>query len=158
MSIYIPTTQESVDTALNKLESALSTRSPLNEKAFLRVLAVIEGMITTSLYKYGAERAKQSLALTATGDDLERIGNEYSTPRKQATTCVVNATITGSTVPITSEFIGAVNGVRYFLSAVSGTSLELYAEVAGTAGNLQADDILNIVSPVAGAVIATARA
>ncbi len=76
MSLKLPTTQELFNTYLAQFESDLNQSSPLNDKAFLRVLAVIEAGGDQGLYKYAAERALQNLAITATGKDLDRIGLE----------------------------------------------------------------------------------
>lgn len=159
MALSIPTTKELADQNLSRLESAIGQTAPINEQAFLRVLAVLEAMMGTSLFKYAAERARQNLAITATGTDLDRLGSEYDTTRKLSASTVLTATlpaITGTTIPATASFIGAANGIRYFLdyavTAVEGVAtLSLTAEVPGTVGNLQVTDVLTIVSPVAGA-------
>lgn len=167
MALTIPTTQELADQTLARMESALGQTSPINEKAFLRVLAAMEAMVTTGLYKFAAERSKQTLALTATGSGLDLIGNEFSTPRKLAVGAVLTATlpgINGTVIPSSSEFIGGANGVRYFMSdspTVTGgvATLTLTAESPGVIGNLQASDVLTIVSQVAGATtVATVTA
>jgi hypothetical protein len=131
----------------------------VTDKAFLRVLAAMLAMAQTGLYKFGAERAKQNLALTATGADLDLIGSEFSVIRKAAESAVLAATITGTdgtSIPATASFIGDANGVRYYLDAsatIAGGSaaLSMTAEESGAAGNLQPGDTLTIVSPVAGA-------
>lgn len=159
MALTIPTTQELFDQNLARLESALGQTAPLNKKAFLRVLAAVESMAATGLYKFAAERIKQSLALTATGDGLDLIGGQFDTLRKLAASTVVTATlpaITGTIIPATAGFIAAPNGQRYFLDgaveAVAGVAtLSLTAEIPGTDGNLVVSDTLTIVSAVAGA-------
>ena len=159
MALTIPTTQESTDNNIARLESALGQTAPSNDKSFLRVLAVVEALIATGLYKFGAERIKQCLALTATGDGLDVIGNEYNTPRKLSASTVLTATLpalTGTLIPATAGFIGAANGLRYYLDAaaeaVSGTvTLSMTAETPGVVGNLDIGATLTIVSGVAGA-------
>ena len=159
MALKIPTTQELVDQALANLEAAIGQTAPINEKAFLRVLAALEGLTETGLYKFAAERARQNLALTATGDDLDLLGAEFNTIRKPAEATVLTATlpaITGTIIPATASFIGDANGVRYFvdtlIEAVAGiATLSMTAETGGTIGNLQVGDTLTIVSAVAGA-------
>lgn len=155
----ILTTQEMADQNLARLESALGQTSPVADQAFLRVLAVLEALIGTSLSKYAVERAKQNLAMTATGDNLDLLGAEVSVIRKPSEAAVLTATLpatTGTVVPSTSGFIGAANGIAYYMSAsstaVAGVAtLSLTAEEIGTVGNLQVGDVLDIVSPVAGA-------
>lgn len=159
MPLNIPSTQQSADQNLARLESALSQTSPLADKAFLRVLAVLEAMSVTGLYKMAAERIKQVLALTATGFDLDILGAEYNTYRKAAETArltVVLPALTDTVIPVTSEFIGTANGMLYYLdaaaTAIGGVAtLSLTASFPGTVGNLVDDDVLTIVSPIAGA-------
>jgi uncharacterized phage protein gp47/JayE len=157
--LTIPTTQELADQNLTRLEAALGQTSPVNERAFLRVLAVMEALYGTGLYKLSVEQAKQNLALTATGSDLDLIGAEYETVRKPAVATVLTVTlpaINGTSIPLTSSFIAAANGVRYYssatvIAAAGVATLSLTAEVVGVTGNLQVGDTLTIVSGVAGA-------
>lgn len=159
MALTIPTTKELADQNLARLESSLGQTAPLNEKAFLRVLAAMEALFGTGLYKFAAERSRQNLALTATGEGLDDLGTEYETPRKLAAATVITATlpaVTGTVIPVTSGFIGTPNGARYYLDAAaeavaSVATLSLTAEEVGTAGNLSVGDELTIISGVAGA-------
>lgn len=154
----IPSTQELSDQHLMTLEGAIAQTSPLNNKAFLRVLSVVLALGHTGLYKLAIERSMQNLALTATGDDLDLIGGEIGVYRKPAESATVSVSINatdGVTVPITASFIGDVNGQRYSVdgSAVAAAGvalLDVTAEAAGVLGNLQISDTLAIVSPVAG--------
>ena len=158
MSLKIPTTQEIKDQNLSNFESRLNQTAPLNDKAFLRVLAAMEAMVITPLYKFAVERAKQNLALTATGIDLDNLGSEYGVTRKPAEAAQLTATIPGTDstiIPSGTDFIGDSNGVRYFTDAqatVSGGSatISLTAEDTGEAGNLQVSDTLSIVTQIAG--------
>jgi len=155
----ILTTQELADQNLARLESALGQTSPVADQAFLRVMAVLEALTGTALSKYAVERAKQNLAMTATGDNLDLLGAEVGVVRKPSEAAVLTATLPATTdtlIPSTTGFIGAANGVRYYMSAsvtaVAGVAtLSLTAEEVGTVGNLQVGDVLNIISPVAGA-------
>ena len=159
MSLTIPTTQELTDQNLARLEAALGQTSPVAERAFLRVLAVIEALGMTGLYKFGIERSKQNLALTATGSDLDLIGAEYETIRKPATAAVITVTLpalTGTSIPLTATFVCPANGIIYYstatvIAAAGVATLSLTSEFAGVASNLQVGDTLNIVSPIAGA-------
>ena len=159
MALEIPTTQQSSDKNLANLEGAIGQTSPLNNKAFLRVLAAMEALAETGLYKFGAERALQNFALTATGFDLDLIGAEFTTPRKLAEATVITATLpalTGTSIPATASFIGDANGVRYFLDASEVAefgiaTLSMTAETLGVVGNLQVGGTLSIVSQVSGA-------
>lgn len=158
MALNIPTTQEIKDRNLNNLESILGQTSPINDKAFLRVLSAMEALSHTELYKFAVERTKQTLALTATGDDLETLGREYGVIRKEAEATVFTISIpgvNGSVIPATIDYIGDANGVRYApaTSAIifGGTALsDVTAETAGTIGNLNIGDTLSIGTQVAG--------
>lgn len=159
MALSIPTTAELSSQNLSGLEAQVGQSAPLSDKAFLRVLAAVLAMAETGLYKYAAERSRQNFALTATGTDLDLIGQEYSVIRKAAEATALTATLAGTDgviIPATSAFIGDANGVRYFIDAsavISGgvASISMYAEDSGAIGNLQVSDTLTIVSPVAGA-------
>lgn len=159
MALTILTTQELTDQALANLEAKLNQTAPLNEKAFLRVLAAVQALSDTGLYKFAAERAKQTLALTATGADLDLIGEEFEVIRKPSASAVLTATLPGiesTIIPTTASFVGAPNKVTYFMSAsvavVGGVAtLSLTAEAPGVDGNLQIGDTLTIAAQVAGA-------
>lgn len=154
----IPSTQELADQHLATLEGAVSQRSPLNNKAFLRVLAALLAMAHTGLYKMGAERSRQTLALTATGTDLDLVGVEVGVFRKAAEAAALTVTIPsvdGVIIPITTAFIGTLNGQSYSVTgsavAVLGSAtLQVTCGEVGTIGNLQIGDTLSIVSPLPG--------
>lgn len=154
-----PTAQELADQNLARLESALGQTAPINRLAFLRVLAAMEALTGTALFKFGIDRARQNLALTAGVDGLTDLGGETNTPRKVAVATVLTATLpalTDTLIPATTSFIGVANGVRYYLDssaiAVDGVAeLSMTAEEVGAAGNLAPGDTLTIVSAVAGA-------
>lgn len=170
MSYNIPTTQETIDQFLANFEAELNQTSPLNDKAFLRVASVTEGMVFTSIFKYAAYKVKQTLAITASRAGLITIGNDLNLPIKPAEATVLEATLPGTdttVIPQTIDFIGDANGVRYFLdsSATIGTptpgvaELSMTAEDAGVVGNLQVGDTLSIGTQVAGAeTVATVTA
>lgn len=158
MSLQIPTTQELKDQNLSNLESQIGQTAPIADKAFLRVLAAMEAMSITPLYKYATERAKQNLALTATDIDLDNLGIEYGVIRKPAEAAVLTATIpgtNGTVIPINTDFSGDSNGVRYFtdaqvtVAAGIGT-ISLTASEEGISGNLQVSDTLSIGTQISG--------
>jgi uncharacterized phage protein gp47/JayE len=148
----IPTTQENIDAALAFLESNLAQTSPLLDKAFLQVLAALQGMTKTELYQYGIERVLQVLALTATGEDLDDIAKNYGLTRKAAVTAILNVAVTGTpgeTIPITTTWIGRPNNLRYFqetsaLIPAGAATFKVYCEFAGISGNLQVNDAMDI--------------
>lgn len=153
-----PSTQELAEQHLSGLEGAVSQRSPLNNKAFLRVLSVVLALAHRGVYKVGEERSKQNLALTATGTDLDLIGEENGVPRKGAEAAAVTVTIPAAddiTVPITATFIAALNGQLYTVNGpavgvLGSATVSLTCTTLGAVGNLQPGDTLNIVSPLPG--------
>jgi len=155
----LPTTQEVIDRNLASLESNLNQTSPLADKAFLRVLATVEGGNYTELNRYALNLIEQVLALTATGEDLDRIGNNYGVTRTPAQPTILECRIFGSdslTLPADTLFVGEPNDIRYLTNedANGGTSPYTFlctAQTAGTVGNLIAfQDSLIIGSPVPG--------
>lgn len=155
----IPTTTATTAQNLANFEGQINQTSPLNEKAFLRVLSANEATVGTSLYKFGIDRIKQVLAITANRAGLIDLGREYNVPIKAAAAAVLTATLPGTNgtiIPATRTFVGASNGVRYNLDAsatVTGgvATLSLTAQDAGVIGNLNNGDELSIDTQVPGA-------
>lgn len=159
MAYNIPTLQELSAAHLARLESSLGQNAPVNDKAFLRILALSEAAQDIGLYKYAADRAKQNLAITATGEDLDKLGQNEGVVRKTATTAQVTATLpanTGTLIPSTIDFIADANGLLYRpiadVTAVANVAtLTLQCRESGTAGQLEIGDTLEIASQIAGA-------
>lgn len=159
MSINIPTTQEIKETNITNYENQLGQSAPINKKAFLNVDSAIQALQFTQLYKFGIERSLQNLALTATGDDLEKIGNEYGVNRAQPTSAQLTAELPAADGTIISPirtFVSVLTGIRYTLDAQSVAAggvavLNLTAETQGEDGNLEPPAQLTIDSPVSGA-------
>jgi len=159
MPYVIPTLAELYANHKARLESALSQTSPTNDKAFIPVLAKTEAAEDIGHYKYAADRAKQNLALTATGEDLDRIGNDNSTARKPSQTAILTATLpatTGVIIPATIDFISDANGLRYrpvapVTSVASVATLSLKCVASGSQGNLDIGDTFEIASQISGA-------
>jgi len=114
MALNIPTTKDIQEQNLANIEAKLNQTSPLNDKAYNRVISIVEALQFTILYKYAAERALQNLALTATGEDLERQGQEINVIRKPTEAAKLelklNGTI-GTVIPITNYFTGNSNNI-----------------------------------------------
>jgi len=159
MAYNIPTLQELSAAHLARLESQLGQSAPTNDKAFLRILALSEAAQDIGLYKYAADRAKQNLAITATGADLDRLGQNEGVIRKTATTAQVTATLTattGTVIPSTIDFIADANGLLYRpiadVTAVANVAtLTLQCRESGVAGQLEIGDTLEIASQISGA-------
>lgn len=163
----IPTTAAITAQNLARFEAQLNQTSPLNDKAFLRVVSAEEAVLFTSLYKYGIFKTKQNLATTADEEGLTALGSEYGVPRKAAVAAVLTATLPGTDttiIPTTRTFVGDSNGVRYNLDAqatVAGgfATLSLTAQDSGVIGNLNNGETLSIDTQVAGAeTVATVTA
>lgn len=159
MPIRIPTTQEQVDQNIANFESALNQETPDVDIAFNKVNAVIIALAFTSLFKYAAERALQNLALTATGEDLDKIGNQYGIVRKPAEAAVVTVSLPANDfviIPISSIYVADANGLQYFpltqATAWGGFAVhDVRCEETGISGNLIIDDTLQIDSQIPGA-------
>ena len=159
MAFNIPTLSELFQNHLSRLEGQIGQTSPLNDKAFLRVLAGTEAGQDIGLYKYAADRAKANLALTASADDLDNIGRNLNVIRTPAQAAIVEADLpatTGTIIPVTADFIADANGLRYrpveaVTSVLGVASLLLRCVESGTNGNLEVGDELQIASQIAGA-------
>lgn len=159
MSYRIPPLQELFEAHLARLEGEIGQTSPLNDKAFLRVLAIVEAGIDIGHYKFAVDAALQCLALTATNDGLDKIGEDNNTPRKQAQIAILEAelpAINGTLVPAGHEFVGDSNGIRYknkadVVAAAGVAVLDLRCTESGTVGNLDITDTLSISAQIAGA-------
>ena len=156
MALPIPTTAQIADAILTNIETRLNQTTPDNNKAFNKVLSKVLAAVITILYKFGVDRAKQSLALTATGDDLKNIARNYGIEPKAATSAVLTYTVNStSTVPSSIDFVGDANGVRYrsdsdAIPIASVATIQGTAQTPGTAGNLLVGDTLSIGTQNAG--------
>jgi len=152
MVLRLPTTQEVFDRNLANLEAALNQTSPLNDKAFLRVLAAVEAMAFSELNRLAIERAKECFALTAGEEGLAIIGEEHGVDWKAA----VAAQLTirgvageGTSVPIEASFTSDTTSGKYAPNAGASEdggyiTLTVTAELAGASGNLAIDDTLTM--------------
>jgi hypothetical protein len=114
----------------------------------------------TGLYKFGAERVLQTLALTATGDGLDVIGNNYNVFRKAAVPAELEATIDApglgtGTIAAGTKFVGDSNNELYQTTTSVGqvagvATLSLQAETPGVIGNLENGETLTIVTQISG--------
>ncbi len=163
----IPTTKQITAQNIANLEAALNQTTPLNDKAFNRVLSATEAIMFTSLYKFGLDRTIQVLATTANREGLIVLGNEYGVNIKVAVSAVLTITLPGTNgtiIPATNEFTGNSNGVRYSVDAsatVTGgiATISVTANQSGVIGNLNNGETLTISNQVAGAeTVATVTA
>ena len=155
----IPTTAEIAADNLSRFESQLGQQAPINDKAFLRVLSVLEAILATSILKNSVDLARQNLAITATESGLTILGDEYSVERKLAV--ATNLTITlpgenGTVIPNTVDFVGDSNGLRYRVDSsatVAGgiATISVTANDPGSESNLNDGDTLTISTQIPGA-------
>jgi len=152
MALKIPTTQELKDLFLTNYENSLNQSVPLIPRAFLRVCAAIDALLGTSLFRFAAERVLQNLALTATDEDLDRIGENYGVYRRPANAAnlEIEADADPSAyLPSTVDWVGDANNERYkadaSVSEAGGVvTLDITARTTGPAGNLEVSDTLTI--------------
>lgn len=163
MAYRIPTTQEIIDRNLANFESNLNQETPLADKAFLRILSIVEGANYTELNRYAANLVRQNFALTATEDDLDRLGENYGLERDAAVNAEVNVTLdikvfsVGATVYAGTTFTNANNGLTYYAKNTAQdpddgstyVELVLVCQTKGEAGNVSSGDTftIDIVDP-----------
>jgi len=159
MSLQLLTTQQLFDRNLANIEGKINQTSPLNDKAFNRVLSAILALSDKELQNFAVDRATANLVITATDGDLDILGSEYGVTRKPAEAAVLTITlpaVTGTVIPVTADYTGDSNGVRYFPDAAATASAgiatqNVTAQTIGTAGNLNVSDTMSIGSQIAGA-------
>jgi hypothetical protein len=159
MATQIPTTKQLTDANLTEIESKINQTTPIQDVAFNRVIAALQALLQTSLYKYAIERSGQTLAITADGEDLETIGAEYDVIRGFAIPTVLRVSVNaadGTVIPATVTFRGVLNGIDYnpdtSATAAGGAAiLTVTAVTAGTIGNLNIDDTLTLDTVIPGA-------
>jgi hypothetical protein len=151
-----------IDSFKAAFEAKLGQTVPALERSFISVLARVLALSDTGLYKYAANRILQTLAITATGDNLDTIGNNYGVYRIAGTAAEINVILTGdtgATLPQTADFIADNSGVRYYPEddvtfdddpTPGQETFVIISEVVGTTGNAVAGDTFTLTSPVSG--------
>ncbi len=160
MGLTLLTTEELFERNLANIEGKINQTSPLNDKAFNRVISAMEALNQKELQNYGAELATANLVITATGSDLDILGAEYGVTRKPAEAAVLTIelpAVNGTVIPVTVDYTGDSNGVRYLPDAASppaagGVAVQdVAAQTLGVAGNLNISDTMSIGTQVPGA-------
>lgn len=153
-----PTTKALAEQFLAALEARINQTTPPVARAFNRVLSIALAMFGSGLYKYLSDRTLQSLALTATGTDLDRIGVNFGTTRRAAVQAVLEAIITadsGTVIPAGTVFTSESTNETYTTTAeVTSTGaaiLNVMAKTAGENGTLAIGEVLILGSPISGA-------
>jgi hypothetical protein len=158
MAVKIPTTQEQFDLAITLFQSELNQTVPEVSQAFVRVLSVILSTSHTSLYRYGVDRVIANLALTALGEDLERIGRNYGVIRKPAEAFVGLQQMTGvngTSVPVNTVWLSDTTGLRYRTNTtevIAGgvANVEITAFTEGSDSNMSVAETLTIDTKITG--------
>jgi hypothetical protein len=166
MAYSVPSAQELVNRNISQIESSLNQKTPPAERSFNTVLSTVTGMADRELYSYAADLARENLALTASEEGLERLGEEYGVYRVQPTVwegLAVFAIPDGQTLFLGTAFIGQ-NGLVYKTTASvtapsftpgSGVLTPLACTEGGQAGNLSVNETLTIQTPIGAGRIAT---
>lgn len=160
MAFTTPTAKQLAAQFLAAIEVRINQTTPPVARAFSRVLSVALAMFGTGVYKYVGDRSLQSLALTATGADLETIGNNYGVYVDPAVAAVLELHLDatpGTIVPSGTTFTSDSTGETYTsmvdvtADGASDAILNVIASTPGADGNLTTGEILSIVVPLAGA-------
>ena len=139
------------------LQASLKLSSPILKKSVLGVLANVFAGSVHSLYGFGEWLADQLFPDTAESAFLDRIAGIWGISRKPATFSGGNAVITGTNGAVvpSGTLYQDPNNNEYETTAditiSNGTvSVPVEADASGSAGNLPAGTVLNIVNPIAG--------
>lgn len=159
MSIETKLVKELAAQFLANFENKINQESPLNDKAFLRVMSGNQALFTAEIIKLAQSKSRANLALTAFGDELEKIGAEYGINRKPAVAAVLNISLPAADltlIPQTVIFTGDSNGVQYRPAdqAIAGGGealMTVTAGITGTDGNLTDGETLTINRQIPGA-------
>ena len=164
MALNIPTTSSITAQNLATFETALGQDAPINDKAFLRVESAIQAMLFTTLYKYGADRILQSLAITARLDGLKIIGQNYGVTYNTATAAqliILLPAVVGTTIPSSVNFVADDTNVEYYPTATvvagaGGAVITINCRITGTSGNLAVGQTLTMTTAISNASQAAA--
>jgi uncharacterized phage protein gp47/JayE len=158
MPYSIPDTQEIINRNIANIEQNLNERSPPADRSFNRAWATVEGLSASGLYAFAADRARENLAISASEDGLDVLGEEYDLPRRQATPWRGKVSLSlnqGRSLYAGTVYIGG-QGLKYeTLQTVTGgpdnsAVAPLQCADLGPAGNLSIGDILTIQSVIDG--------
>ena len=157
MSFLRPTLQELKDRIVGDIETSIDSKIPLLKKNVLRVLGTVFAGAVHTLFGYLVWISKQCFPDTAEKEYLERWASLWNITRKVAEFAEGNFTATGTngqTILSGSLWLGR-NAIEYETledATISGgiALIPVRAKTSGTIGNLDAGEILTIVSPQIG--------
>jgi hypothetical protein len=159
MSIETKLVKELAVQFLTNFENRINQDSPLADQAFLRVVSGNQALFIAEIIKLAQSKSRANLALTAFGEELEKIGAEYGIVKKPAQAAILNISLPAvdlTVIPQTAIFTGDSNGVQYFpdnqaIASGGEALLTVTAERTGTDGNLNDGETLSINSQIPGA-------
>lgn len=152
----VPTISEIKANIISDYEAELGTSTPVLQKAFIRVLALVLSGSFFLIYRAILWLFKQISVQTAGETRLSNIAGQYGLSRTAATFARLNCTATGTNGTIIAKGkLFTANGLTYSVESqatiASGTaSLVLACLTSGVAGNLSASDTLATVVPQTG--------
>lgn len=157
MSFLRPTLQELKDRIVGDIETSLDSKIPLLKKNVLRVFGTVFAGAIHTLFGFLVWISKQCFPDTAEKEYLERWASLWNITRKVAVFAEGNFTATGTngqTILSGSLWLGR-NAIEYETLADATISagvavIPVRAKTSGSIGNLDASEILTIVSPQIG--------
>jgi hypothetical protein len=159
MPYNLPSTSEVISRNIQNIESLLNEKTPSADRAFNRAWAVVEGLSASGIYAFAADRARDNLAISASEEGLEALGEEYDLPRRQAAPWRGKASLSlhhGQALYAGTVYIGG-QGLKYETTATTTGGSDntavapLQCADSSPAGNLSEGDILTIQSVIDGA-------
>lgn len=155
MAFQRPTLPELVTRITNDFVSRMGLVTPILQRAFVRIMAVVYASVAHMLHGNLAFLADQLFPDTSEAEFLRRQAALYGLAPIAATFAEGNADVTGddgNTVPA-GTIVQRADGTQFAVDAdatiASGTaSLALTCLTAGTIGNTDAASVLTFVSPV----------
>lgn len=159
MSLEVKTAEQVATDNLAVYESTLNQDSPLNDKAFLRVISGQDGLTYAELQVLSLQRAKQALVTTADRAGLIQLGIEFEAPIKTAKKAQLQLNhnaVNGTIIKAGTIYSGNDNGILYTAdqdaTAVGGIAVvQTTANTATADGNLAVGKILSLQQQIAGA-------
>ena len=166
MPFVIPSIEEIIEQNEANFESALGQTIPINDKAFLRVLSVIEAGLAVMHNRFAIDSVRQVFATTATGSGLDHIGENYGIVRKSQVSFVgiINQPCGDDvTFPSGLTYVSDSSGLRYYVTDTVVSDDSGYAELSimceagyGADGNVTEGETFTIGRQIIGITSTTA--
>ena len=156
--ITILTTAQIRAQIISDIEGRLGVTIPILPKAFIRVLAIALAGVLSLLYRFGLWIYRQIFPQTANAEALVKIGDQFGLSRIPAVRAQVEAEATGENETVLpagtlwlgpNELVYDQSEMAVIADGVATIILECLTD--GEVGNLEIDNVLALVSPIAGA-------